>query len=72
MAIANEAEKLFGVQFHPESILTRQGFRLMANFLLKAGLSVNARVVDQLDADTEQQSGATPATQLPPNTIVTF
>jgi len=72
MAIANEAEKLFGVQFHPESILTRQGFRLMANFLLKAGLSVSARVVDQLDADTEQQSGATPATQLPPNTIVTF
>ena len=30
-----------GVQFHPESILTTEGKRLLANFLRRAGLSVS-------------------------------
>jgi len=38
MAIEHAAEKLYGVQFHPESILTPAGFRLLANFLDLAGI----------------------------------
>ena len=33
MAIAHRRWPLFGVQFHPESILTEAGYQLLANFL---------------------------------------
>lgn len=33
MSIENSVEKLYGVQFHPESILTLQGKMILANFL---------------------------------------
>lgn len=33
MAIAHRSKPLFGVQFHPESVLTREGERILANFL---------------------------------------
>ncbi|MGL5290748.1 MAG: anthranilate synthase component II [Vibrionaceae bacterium] len=33
MAIAHKTLPLFGVQFHPESILSEQGHELLANFL---------------------------------------
>ncbi|MDC3252803.1 aminodeoxychorismate/anthranilate synthase component II [Crocinitomicaceae bacterium] len=33
MALQNVSKKLFGVQFHPESILTPEGRRLIQNFL---------------------------------------
>ena len=61
MAIADEAQALFGVQFHPESILTRHGFRLLANFLEAAGISHHARFVAILDDDVARQA----ADQLP-------
>ena len=32
-AIANEEKKFYGVQFHPESILTEHGHDLLRNFL---------------------------------------
>jgi anthranilate synthase/aminodeoxychorismate synthase-like glutamine amidotransferase len=38
MAIEDSAAKLFGLQFHPESVLTQFGHRLLANFLRLAGL----------------------------------
>ncbi|TCN81264.1 aminodeoxychorismate/anthranilate synthase component II [Shewanella fodinae] len=33
MAISQPQQALFGVQFHPESIMTQQGHALLANFL---------------------------------------
>ena len=38
MAIEHGPDRLWGVQFHPESILTDHGFRLLANFLDLAGI----------------------------------
>jgi len=38
MAIEHASDRLYGVQFHPESILTPDGFRLIANFLDLAGI----------------------------------
>lgn len=40
MAIEHRTELLFGVQFHPESILTTGGHQLLANFLRLAGVSI--------------------------------
>jgi len=37
MAIEHRSLLLFGVQFHPEAILTKHGFELLANFLSLAG-----------------------------------
>jgi len=60
MALAHEADRLYGVQFHPESILTRHGFRLLANFLVAAGIPHHADRVASLDADVEEQAIAYP------------
>lgn len=38
MAIEHRAAPTFGVQFHPESILTEGGFQILANFFRAAGL----------------------------------
>jgi anthranilate synthase/aminodeoxychorismate synthase-like glutamine amidotransferase len=38
MALAHREWPVFGVQFHPESILTEHGYLLLANFLRLAGL----------------------------------
>jgi anthranilate synthase component 2 len=42
MAIEHETLPVFGVQFHPESILTEGGYRLLANFASIAGLTLPA------------------------------
>ena len=44
MAIEHASDKLYGVQFHPESILTPDGFRLLANFLDLAGIPHRADI----------------------------
>ncbi len=36
MAMSHQSLPLFGVQFHPESILTEQGLELLANFLAQS------------------------------------
>jgi anthranilate synthase component II len=33
MALCHRSEPIFGVQFHPESVATKEGKRLLANFL---------------------------------------
>lgn len=38
MALAHSSNRVFGVQFHPESVLTENGHRLIANFMNIAGL----------------------------------
>ena len=39
MAFEHRQFPVYGVQFHPESILTEYGYELLANFLRLAGLS---------------------------------
>ena len=40
MAFAHQEVPVFGVQFHPESVLTEYGYRLLANFLRLAGMDI--------------------------------
>ncbi len=40
MAVAHRKHLVLGVQFHPESVLTQGGYRILANFLRRCGLSV--------------------------------
>ena len=56
MAIADERRCGYGVQFHPESILTRYGFRLLANFLTAAGIPYRRDTVDALDDEVARQA----------------
>jgi anthranilate synthase/aminodeoxychorismate synthase-like glutamine amidotransferase len=44
MAVTHREWPVVGVQFHPESILTEHGYRLLANFLRLAGLAVPAEL----------------------------
>lgn len=46
MAIADRGRRLWGVQFHPEAVLTEHGYRMLANFLRMAGMAVGARLPD--------------------------
>ena len=40
MAVRHKTRPVFGVQFHPESIATHFGHRLLGNFLTLAGLPI--------------------------------
>jgi anthranilate synthase/aminodeoxychorismate synthase-like glutamine amidotransferase len=73
MAIADERHAIHGVQFHPESILTRHGFRLLANFLDLTGLPHLGRFADLLDADVAGQAASPTSPPSPvPGRVVTF
>jgi len=73
MAIADERRCAYGVQFHPESILTRHGFRLLANFLTAAGIEHHGELVDFLDTEIARQAAAPLPHEAPTvGTVVTF
>jgi len=38
MGLRHEGAPIFGVQFHPESVLTEGGYRMLGNWLAEAGL----------------------------------
>lgn len=40
MAFAHRTLPIFGLQFHPESVLTQGGYTMLANFLIQAGMEV--------------------------------
>ena len=66
MAIADEPHAIHGVQFHPESILTRHGFRLLANFLDLTGLPHLGRFAYLLDDDVAAQAARPEPPRAPP------
>jgi anthranilate synthase component II len=66
MAIGHRTLPVFGVQFHPESILTDRGYELLAGFLREAGLSGSAVVPTIADERSE------PARRPLPTAPVTF
>ena len=74
MAIEHDADRLYGVQFHPEAILTRHGFRLLANFLERAGIAPPHSLPERLDADVAAQAGGRTADddQAADGRVVTF
>lgn len=73
MAVESLKEHLYGVQFHPESILTQGGFRLLANFLSTAGIVVDSGLRDELDKSVCEQAGCgIPPTVGPDTRVVTF
>ena len=51
MGVRHESKPIFGVQFHPESVLTEGGYRMIGNWLSVAGLpeaAVTARGLNPL------------------------
>jgi para-aminobenzoate synthetase component 2 len=53
MALRHESLPIDGVQFHPESVLTQGGHRMVGNWLRRCGASVDEAVVDELGAEVE-------------------
>jgi para-aminobenzoate synthetase component 2 len=52
MAVRHRELPVEGVQFHPESVLTDGGHRMLANWMASAGHPVDPALVDALSAET--------------------
>jgi para-aminobenzoate synthetase component II len=53
MGVRHRERPIEGVQFHPESVLTQGGHRLLANWLAECGLPAARDAVAPLEADVE-------------------
>jgi para-aminobenzoate synthetase component 2 len=53
MAMRHESLPIDGVQFHPESVLTQGGHRMVANWLRSCGAVADEARVDRLGAEVE-------------------
>jgi para-aminobenzoate synthetase component 2 len=53
MALRHTSLPIDGVQFHPESVLTQGGHRMVANWLRRCGADVPDAVVEQLGGEVE-------------------
>ncbi|WP_290853057.1 aminodeoxychorismate/anthranilate synthase component II [Gordonia sp. (in: high G+C Gram-positive bacteria)] len=60
MAMRHRELPIHGVQFHPESVLTQGGHRMLANWLRVCGMDVSEAVVAELEAQAaEALAGST-------------
>jgi para-aminobenzoate synthetase component 2 len=53
MALRHKSLPIDGVQFHPESVLTQGGHRMVANWLLRCGAPIDDALVARLGAEVE-------------------
>jgi len=53
MALRHRSAPIDGVQFHPESVLTQGGHRMLANWLVRCGHSVDWSRVEELTAELD-------------------
>ncbi|MHC4404854.1 MAG: anthranilate synthase component II [Planctomycetota bacterium] len=67
MGLRHRQLPVVGLQFHPESILTDTGYRLLASFLRLAGLTVPARLPE---IDTELRESPRRPVPVPASPIV--
>jgi para-aminobenzoate synthetase component 2 len=58
MALRHRSLPIEGVQFHPESVLTEGGHRMVANWLRCCGAKIDQARVDQLCREVELLRGA--------------
>jgi para-aminobenzoate synthetase component 2 len=59
MALRHSSLPIDGVQFHPESVLTQGGHRMIANWLRRCGATVDDALVERLGAEVgELQASA--------------
>ncbi len=58
MAVRHRRLPIDGVQFHPESVLTQGGHRMLANWLQRCGAVVDWDRVDELGAQLDALRGA--------------
>ncbi|PHR98631.1 MAG: aminodeoxychorismate/anthranilate synthase component II [Blastopirellula sp.] len=67
MAVSHKELPVYGVQFHPESILTQSGFQLLANFLAVADIPCTKNITElqsQIEDLDQPTSGVYP-TKIP-------
>ena len=69
MALCHRAHPVFGVQFHPEAILTEHGFSLLVNFLRSADIAVSAGRLPTRDDELCASEPKPPATSRTPITF---